>query len=110
MTTTAEKIAAISRWVDEAPCNRDRDVEALGWHRVAKVAEEAGEAISEWLLHTGGNPRKEPAAGVGAVIEELLDAASAALAAVEHLTGNQGNAMILLGAKVDAVHVRAGLS
>lgn len=110
MATTAEKIAAISRWVDEAPCNRDRDVEALGWHRVAKASEEAGEAISAWLVYTGGNPRKEPAAGVGAVIEELLDTAVAALGAVEHLTGNQGNAMIFLASKVDAVHVRAGLS
>jgi hypothetical protein len=105
----AMRVAAISDWIDTADCNRDRDAEALGWHRVAKVAEEAGEAISEWLLFTGGNPRKEPGRTMAPVIEELLDVAVAALGAVEHLTGNRGVSMDLLFQKIDIVKDRAGL-
>lgn len=103
------KIADISRWVDEAECNRYRDPEALGWHRVSKVAEKSGEAISEWLLFTGGNPRKERGHSTGPVIEELLDTAIAALGAVEHLIGNTGYSVDLLAKKIDVVYVRAGL-
>lgn len=105
----AMRIAKISAWVDEAEVNIHRDPEALGWHRVAKVAEEAGEAVGAWLLSTGGNPRK-PVGPVADVIEELLDTAIAALGAVEHLTGNDGAALGMLFSKVAKVHKRAGLS
>ncbi len=104
----AQQIADISVWVDESDANFDRDREALGWHRVTKVAEEAGEAVGAWLLYTGGNPRK-PAGSLDDVIAELLDTANAALAGVEHLTGNSGKALGLLFDKVDRVHQRAGL-
>lgn len=102
-------IAEISAWVDEYNLGIDRNHEALGWHRVAKTAEEAGEAIGAWLLYTGGNPRK-PAGPLQDVIEELLDTAIAALGAVEHLTGNLGLSVEMMAEKALRVHSRAGLS
>ncbi len=99
------QLAGLSAWIDEA--NAARDPEALGWHRVAKTAEEAGEAISEWLLFTGGNPRKPASADDSKVIEELLDTAVAALGAVEHLRGNTGVAISYLFDKIGRVHGRA---
>ena len=104
----AQQIADISVYIDESEANVERDREALGWHRVTKAAEEAGEVIDAWLRYTGGNPRKGPAP-LDDVIAELLDTANAALAGVEHLTGNSGKALGLLFDKVDAVHERAGL-
>lgn len=100
------KVARLSAWVDRA--NRDRG-EALTWHRVAKCAEEAGEALSELLGMTGQNPRKGVYSDVGKLQEELLDVAVAALGAVEHLHGNTGVSMELLVSKIDRVHARAGL-
>lgn len=105
---TARQIRDISRWIDSWPANVSRDREALGWHRVTKVCEEAGEAVDAWLLYTGGNPRKASGT-VENVIEELLDAANAALAGVEHLTGNNGLALSMLYDKVARVTRRAGL-
>lgn len=108
--TLTEKITALSRWVDEADVNASRDPEALPWHRVAKVAEEAGEVIDAMIRHTGGNPRKQFAVGDTApVIKELLDTALAALGAVEHLTGNTGDSENLFRHHVDFVFARAGL-
>lgn len=106
MTDTEAKIAAISAWVDRF--NGHRDPEALTWSRVTKVTQEAGEAVEAWELYVGGNPRK-PAGTLGDVVGELLDAALAALGAVEHLTGNHGLSLVMLAEKVDAVHARAGL-
>jgi hypothetical protein len=103
----ADQIARISDWVDTSPTNATRDREALGWHRVAKAAEEAGEAISEWLQFTGGNPRKPASPGDTRVVEELLDTALAALCAVEHLRGNRGVALNLLADKIERVWIRA---
>lgn len=102
---TAHQIQQLSILVDEA--NSDRDPEALGWHRVAKTAEEAGEAISEWLLRTGGNPRKSQSPDDSKVIKELLDTAMAALGAVEHLRGNDGECMNLLAEHAVSVYNRA---
>jgi hypothetical protein len=77
---------------------------------VAKVAEEAGEAVSALIVCTGGNPRKQD--GVGdyrAVISELLDTALAALGAVEHLIGNTGGSVAMLELHAEAISQRAGL-
>lgn len=101
------QLAQLSTMVDESPANAARDPEALSWHRVTKVCEEAGEALGEWLLFTGGNPRKPASSGDTKVVEELLDCAVAALGGIEHLRGNRGVALSLLVDKIDRVHRRA---
>ena len=109
LSRAAGQLVRLSQWVDQHPRNAERDPEALGWHRVTKVAEEAGEAVGAWLLYTGGNPRKD-LGPLEDVIGELYDTAVAALGAVEHLTGHQGTALAGLVAKIDRVATRAGVA
>jgi hypothetical protein len=108
--TAADKLAALSRWIDESPANAARDPEAVLWGRVSKVGEEFGEAIQALVGATGQNPRKGVTNGMDAVVEELLDTALTAACAVEHLTGNHGHALAMLSMKIDAVYRRAGLT
>lgn len=60
---------------------------AQDWARVAKVTEEAGEAIAELILWTGQNPRKplDPAAR-DRLIKELADVAMTGVYAIQHFT------------------------
>jgi hypothetical protein len=108
--TAADKIAALSRWIDEAPANAARDPEAALWARVAKVGEEFGEAIQALIGVTGQNPRKGVTHTMDDVVAELLDTALTAVCAVEHITGNHGHALAELSMKIDAVYHRAGLA
>lgn len=101
---SARRVSELSMWVDDA--NADRG-EALTWHRVAKVAEESGEALSALLGYVGQNPRKGYYADGQDVVKELLDVAVAALGAVEHMTGNLGFCLAKLEEHIEAVHTRA---
>jgi hypothetical protein len=60
---------------------------AQSWARVAKVTEEAGEAIAELILMTGQNPRKpqDPAA-CGRLLKELADVTMTGVYAIQHFT------------------------
>lgn len=102
-----EAIAAISRWVDQSPANASRDREARSWGRLAKVSEEAGEAIAAFTGATGQNPRKGVTGCVAEVIQELLDVAVTALAAVEHFSGNDGSSVDELAEHVTYLIERA---
>jgi hypothetical protein len=104
---TARELVEISCWVDEGLA--DGDPTAVLWERVAKVAEEAGEVIGALIGMTGGNRRKGCTHTGQDVVEELLDVAVAALAAVEHMDGHEGQALALLADKVSRVHQRAGI-
>jgi NTP pyrophosphatase (non-canonical NTP hydrolase) len=107
--TTADRLAALSNWIDTSPANAGRDREAAAWGRISKVAEECGEVIEAFIGVTGQNPRKGVHGCVDDVVEELLDVAVTALCAVEHFTGNDGSSLDLLDAKVQHVANRAGL-
>jgi NTP pyrophosphatase (non-canonical NTP hydrolase) len=104
---TERKLAMLSRWIDEG--NAHRDPEAATWARLAKLAEETGEVVSAYIGATGQNPRKGVTHEEGDVLRELMDVAVTALAAAEHLTGNQGWSMRQLHAHVARVFSRAGL-
>lgn len=106
-TTTARQLAEISRWIDDANAHRDR--EACTWGRLAKLAEETGEVIAAYIGATGQNPRKGVTTSMRSVLSELMDAAVTALAAAEHILGNNGEALDHLAQHIDNVHHRAGL-
>lgn len=57
--------------------------------RVGKAAEEFGEVEAALIAWEGSNPRK-PDGPLDQVLKELLDVATAALGAYEHLTDNRG--------------------
>lgn len=106
----AQILVALSRWIDEHPANAARDPEAVLWGRVAKVAEESGEVVAALVAATGQNPRKPASGSLDDVQKELLDVAVTALAAVEHLRGNDGGSVAALEAHLRALAVRAGLA
>jgi hypothetical protein len=106
---SVEQIEALNTWIDSWPANKIRDREALLWSRVAKVSEEAGEAIAALTGVTGQNPRKGTTHNMGDVVNELLDTAVTALLAVEHIR-QDGMVMDLLRDHIEFQYKRAGLS
>lgn len=104
---TRVKLVEISQWIDAA--NAHRHPETNLWSRVAKAAEEGGEAMDALRGYLGENPRKGVTKSLYDVIDELLDTAVAALGAVEHINDHSGIALSLLVAKIHKVHERAGL-
>lgn len=105
----SKDIAAISKWIDGFKSYEGLDPEAHLWRRVTKVGAEAGEVFDAMSGYTGENPRKGQTHTINDVIEELLDTAVAALGAVEHITGNQGQSVLLLSDKIKRVRERAGV-
>ncbi|GAA3142408.1 MazG-like family protein [Nonomuraea roseoviolacea] len=106
-------IHALSAWIDQSPDNLHRDPEALLWGRVAKVAEEAGEAINALVGVTGQNPRKGRSATRKELEYELLDVALTALTALAHLRADEPEPaalLDLLAGHAEAVARRAGLA
>jgi NTP pyrophosphatase (non-canonical NTP hydrolase) len=59
---------------------------ALDWVRLAKVAEESGEAVDALIVLTAANPRKKSSKTLDDVLDELGDTAMAAILAVQHFT------------------------
>lgn len=104
-SAAGDRLAALSAAIDAH--NVARDPEAILWGRVAKVAEEAGEAVGALVGVTGQNPRKGVSRSQTDLVDELLDVATAALGAVEHLTENRGYSLRLLAAKIARVHERS---
>lgn len=95
---TAQNIATLSVWIDEG--NAHRDPEAATWGRLAKITEEAGEVVAAYIGATGQNPRKGTTHSMDDVEGELIDVAVTALAALEHLRGNDGSSMDAFEAKL----------
>lgn len=59
---------------------------AQDWARVAKVTEEAGEAIDALIGVTGQNPRKGQYGSMDDLMSELADVAMTGLYAIQHFT------------------------
>lgn len=60
---------------------------AQDWARVAKLVEEAGEAVSELIVWTGQNPRKpRDHEAYGRMLQELADTAMTGMLAIQHFT------------------------
>lgn len=70
---------------------------AQDWARVAKLVEEAGEAISELIAWTGQNPRKMHDPGAfNRMLKELADAALTGVYALQHFTKDTNATMKIL--------------
>jgi NTP pyrophosphatase (non-canonical NTP hydrolase) len=59
---------------------------AQDWARVAKVCEEAGEAIQALIGATGQNPRKGVTCDMDDVLDELADVILTGYLAIQHFT------------------------
>lgn len=107
--STADKIAALSRWIDGSPGYTDLDPELHARRRIDKLMEEVGEvgqALGGWV---GENPRKGVTHSLDDVLAELLDVAVTALGAWESLTENTGQSLSALDDKMDGLLKRVGI-
>jgi hypothetical protein len=109
MTKSAQSLSAVSRWLDESPAYQGIDPETALWRRCSKVSAEAGEVHDALSGYVGENPRKGVTHTIADIEYELLDVAHAALAAVEHLHGNDESALERFAAHITHVARRAGV-
>lgn len=111
MTYIAYAATTLSQWLDNERFSLDDVMSDSEWtmHRILKVVEESGEVYEAWHNYRGGNPRKLGTKSRQDVIDELLDTASAALAAVEHMTGNANQCTTLLEHRMNYTLRRVGL-
>jgi hypothetical protein len=99
-------LAAISRWIDCSPVNVQRTEMEGFLLRAIKVFEEAGEMVAAIIGMTGQNPRKGVTHSMDDVIDESLDSAASLLMLVESATGNRGESLPRLFAKIEKVYER----
>jgi len=92
-------LAALVLWMDDdldgqvADLYKDQPL-AQDWARVAKVAEEVGEAIAALIGITGQNPRKGVYGTDDDLLDELADVALTGLYAMQHFIGGDGEQTI----------------
>ncbi len=80
-------LARVDAWLDsEVSSGYRQQPLAQHWARVAKVAEECGEAVQALIGATGQNPRKGTTHGMDDVLDELADVVFTGLAAIQHFT------------------------
>lgn len=81
-------IGKLDEWLDENISEMYKSQPlAMDWARVAKVSEEAGEAVAELILWTGQNPRKgTDGEAYERMLSELVDVVVTALCAIQHFT------------------------
>ena len=90
---TLERVLTIIHNVDEwldsdvSPGYQEQPL-AQDWARVAKVCEEAGEAIDALIGCTGQNPRKGYYGEPDDLLAELADVAVTGMFAIQHFTKN----------------------
>lgn len=107
MNATAEHLRSLSMFFDDSNAHRDPESVTLG--RIAKIAEEHGEAVAAFLGAIGENPRKGITHSIDDVIKELLDVAVTALGAAEHLADHDGETMNRLDSHITYLAARVGL-
>jgi hypothetical protein len=94
VTDFLDELRDLIAWMDD---HLDADVAdpykeqplAQDWARVAKVAEEAGEAVDALIGVTGQNPRKGFYGSRDDLLDELADVALTGLYAMQHFTKNR---------------------
>jgi NTP pyrophosphatase (non-canonical NTP hydrolase) len=89
--STLERVLTIIHNVDEwldsdVPANYKTQPLGQDWARVAKVAEEVGEAIDALIGCTGQNPRKGYYGEPDDLLAELADVAVTGMFAIQHFT------------------------
>jgi hypothetical protein len=104
-----ENIRTLDAWLDASvsPAYRGQPL-AQDWLRVAKLAEELGEATQVLISLTAGNPRKgNEGFTPDDLVKELADVSLTALYAIQHFVKDEERAVaVLLGrcqAHVDRV-------
>jgi hypothetical protein len=103
------QIKAVDEWLDAGVADHFKDQPlAQDWARVAKIAEEAGEAIAELILSTGQNPRKPLDSEAGArMLHEMADVALTAILGIQHFTKDVGATRRIVERRMERIWGRA---
>lgn len=100
-----DAIKEVDQWLDRNTSQQYKDY-PLGqdWARIAKISEEVGEAVAEFILSTGQNPRKgkDPDA-FKRMLEELADCALTAILTIQHFTKDAKQTERIIEYKVNFV-------
>lgn len=100
-------LAGIDTWLDDNCADQYKDQPlAQDWARIAKLQEEAGEAIQKFIGYTGQNPRKGVCNSQDDVLDELADVAVTAMAAIQHFTKDADLSWNLFFGKLITVKMR----
>jgi len=101
------KISEIDAWLDEGvDLGYKEQPLAQHWARVAKVVEEAGEAVDALIGLTAQNPRKGFYASEDDLLGELADVAFTAIFAMQHFTKDSARTLAILESKLSYIHAR----
>jgi hypothetical protein len=104
-------IEAVNYWLDAAVADTYQDQPlAQDWARVAKLTEEAGEAIAALIAFTGQNPRKGVCGSEADVVAELADTACCAMFAIQHFTGDIEATWAIISAALEKAGARVTVS
>lgn len=111
------KIYDLSEWIDRNPdpiySDEHGPTITQTWARVAKMAEEVGEAVAALIGYTGQNPRKGRHGSIDDVAREVCDVALTAMCALAHLQTEYrelaGDAPTRLAQHINKVHARMAI-
>jgi NTP pyrophosphatase (non-canonical NTP hydrolase) len=97
-------VAVIDLWLDSEVAAHYKDQPlAQDWARVAKAAEEAGEAVDALIRLTGQNPRKGMCGTLEELLSELADVAWTGVFAIQHFTKDPDMTDAVLNARLHAI-------
>jgi hypothetical protein len=98
------ELAQVDHWLDESVSAKYKQQPlAQDWARISKVSEELGEAIDEFILTTGQNPRKPASDRMPQVLSEMADVAITAILCIQHFTKSESETGAILVDKVRAI-------
>ena len=101
-------IRNVDAWLDsEAGDGYGPGSLAQDWGRVAKAAEEVGEAIAALIAMTGQNPRKGVHGTLDDLLGELGDVAVTGIFAIQHFTKNEHQTGAIVMAAMEKAASRA---
>lgn len=105
-----QSIQKITEWLDIS--NRGNDDLMPGeddFARIAKMGEEAGEAISAYIGYIGQNPRKGRTKTLREVLDEAADVVVTGLCAIQHFTENTNETREIVEEKIKFIMERAAI-
>lgn len=106
--TVLSELATVDTWLDQYVGQTYKDQPlAQDYARMLKIAEEYGEVVNAWIIHTGQNPRKPQQDMMPEILGELADVVCTALLCIQHFTKDQTVTGAVLVDKVRAIGQRA---
>lgn len=104
---TAAEIQEIDEWLDSNTAEHyQKNKLALNWTRIIKIEEELGEAVAQYILVTGQNPRKGFGGSLDKVLDELADVILTAACAIQHFTKDAARTEAVIDRCVGKVRLR----